>query len=62
MHTKFPLASTASLFADPARAAMLTALLDGRPRSAGELALAANVSAQSASMHLAQLREGSLVA
>lgn len=62
MHTKFPLASTAALFADPARAAMLTALLDGRPRSAGELALAANVSAQSASMHLAQLREGSLVA
>jgi DNA-binding transcriptional ArsR family regulator len=62
MHTKFPLASTAALFSDPARAAILTALLDGRPRSAGELALAANVSAQSASMHLAQLREGGLVA
>lgn len=61
MNTKFPLASTAALFADPARAAILVSLLD-RPRSAGELALAANVSAQSASMHLAQLREGGLLA
>ncbi len=61
MHTKFPLASTAALFADPARAAILTVLLDDRPRSAGELALNANVSAQSASMHLAQLLEGGLV-
>lgn len=61
MHTKFPLATTAALFADPSRAAMLTALLDERPRSAGELALSANVSAQSASMHLAQLLEGGLL-
>ena len=37
---------------------MLTLLLDTRPRSAGELALSANVSAQSASMHLAQLLTG----
>ena len=37
---------------------MLTALLDGKPRSAGELALAAGISAQSASMHLAHLLEG----
>jgi len=37
---------------------MLTALLDARPLSAGELARAANVSAQSASMHLAQLLAG----
>jgi len=37
---------------------MLTLLLDARPRSAGELALAANVSAQSASMHLSQLLAG----
>jgi DNA-binding transcriptional ArsR family regulator len=58
VNTKFPLASTAALIADPARAAMLTALLDGRARSAGELALSAGVSAQSASMHLAQLLEG----
>jgi len=61
MNTKFPLASAAQLFSDPARAAMLTLLLDDRPRSAGELALGANVSAQSASMHLSQLLEGGLV-
>jgi DNA-binding transcriptional ArsR family regulator len=58
MNPKFQLASAAALIADPARAAMLTALLDGRPRSAGDLALAANVSAQSASMHLSQLLTG----
>ncbi len=40
---------------------MITALLDARPRSAGELALLANVSPQSASMHLAQLVEGGLL-
>jgi len=37
---------------------MMAALLDARPRSAGELALLANVSAQSASMHLSQLLTG----
>jgi DNA-binding transcriptional ArsR family regulator len=58
MHEKFSLASAAALIADPARAAMLTAMLDARPRSAGELALLANVSAQSASMHLSQLLTG----
>lgn len=58
MSTRFPLASTASLIADPARAAMLSALLDARLRSAGELARVANVSAQSASMHLSQLLTG----
>ncbi len=58
MNTKFPLALTAGLIADPARAAMLTALLDGRPKSAGELAIMADVSAQSASMHLSQLLHG----
>lgn len=40
---------------------MLTSLLDGRARAAGELARAANVSAQSASMHLSQLLGGGLV-
>jgi len=40
---------------------MLTILLDGRSFTAGELAQAANVSAQSASMHLAQLLNGGLV-
>ncbi len=40
---------------------MLTSLLDGRALAAGELARAANVSPQSASMHLFQLLEGGLV-
>jgi DNA-binding transcriptional ArsR family regulator len=58
MNTKYPLASTAALIADPARAAMLTALLNGSAIPAGELARVAGVSAQSASMHLGQLVEG----
>jgi DNA-binding transcriptional ArsR family regulator len=61
MDAKFSLAFTAALIADPGRAAMLTSLLDGRALAAGELARAANVSPQSASMHLAQLLEGGLV-
>ena len=61
MNTKFPLASTAALIADQGRAAMLTALLDGGWLPAGELARIAEVSAQSASMHLAQLVEGGLL-
>lgn len=38
MNEKFPLALTAARIAEPARAAMLTVLLDARSRSAGELA------------------------
>jgi DNA-binding transcriptional ArsR family regulator len=51
----------ASLLADPARATILRALIDGTMRPAGELAHAANVSAQSASAHLAKLMEGGLL-
>jgi DNA-binding transcriptional ArsR family regulator len=58
---RFPLATAAALIADPARAAMLMALVDGRALAAGELARAANVSAQSASMHLSQLLNGGFV-
>jgi DNA-binding transcriptional ArsR family regulator len=53
---------TASLIADPARAAMLTALLDGRALPAGELAYASNVTPQTASSHLAKLLAGGLLA
>jgi DNA-binding transcriptional ArsR family regulator len=53
---------TAFLLADPARAVMLTALLDGRALPAGELAYAARVTAQTASSHLAKLLRGGLVA
>lgn len=61
MDAKFPLAMTAALIADPARSAILLALLDGRALAAGELACAANISPQSASMHLAQLLQGGFV-
>lgn len=53
---------TAFLLADPARAIMLTALLDGRALPAGELAFAARVSPQTASSHLAKLLAGGLIA
>jgi DNA-binding transcriptional ArsR family regulator len=52
---------TAFLLADPARAVMLTALLDGRALPAGELAYAARVTAQTASSHLAKLLRGGLL-
>ena len=55
------IAAVAALMADRARAAMLTALLDGRPLAAGELAQVAGVTAQTASAHLAKLRAGGLV-
>lgn len=54
--------TTAFLIADQARAAMLTALMDGRALPAGELARAAGGTAQTASAHLARLLEGGLVA
>ena len=49
------LAKLGAQFADPARAAMVISLMDGSSRSAGELGLAANVSASSASGHLSKL-------
>lgn len=54
-------AAVGELFGDPARAAILVALLDGRARTAGELALAGNISAQSASGHLSKLTTGGLL-
>ena len=55
------IARVARLLADPGRARMLWTLMDGTMRPAGELALAANVSAQSASAHLAKLVAGGLL-
>lgn len=55
------IATAAFLIADPARAAMLMSLLDGRARPAGELAFAAGVTAQTASSHLGKLLAGSLL-
>jgi DNA-binding transcriptional ArsR family regulator len=54
-------AGVASLIADPARAAMLIALVDGRALPAGELAYAAGVTAQTASSHLAKLLDGGML-
>ena len=51
----------ANLLADTARAAILRTLIDGTMRPAGELAFAANISAQSASAHLAKLVGGGLL-
>ena len=54
-------AGVADLIADPARAAMLMALVDGRALPAGELAYSAGVTAQTASSHLARLLDGGLL-
>ena len=55
------LARIAALIGDPARALMLAALLDGRSRTAGELAQAAGVTPQTASAHLTKLSEAGLL-
>jgi DNA-binding transcriptional ArsR family regulator len=55
------LARPAGLIADPTRAALLRALLAGRPLAAGELARLTGVSAATASFHLAKLREGNMI-
>lgn len=49
------LAAVAMLLGEPARAAMSLALMDGRALPAGELALRARISPQTASNHLAKL-------
>jgi DNA-binding transcriptional ArsR family regulator len=51
----------AALIADPARAAILMALMDGRAQPAGSLAYAANLSPQAASNHLVKLLDGGMV-
>ena len=61
MNDEHDIARIAALLADPARAKMVWALIDGTTRPAGELAYSANVSAQSASGHLAKLFEGGLI-
>jgi DNA-binding transcriptional ArsR family regulator len=54
-------AAGAALIAEPARAAMLDALLDGEPRSAGALAREAGIAASTASHHLGRLLDAGLV-
>src|SRR3954468_12787144 len=62
MTTIAGLAATAALIGDPARAAMLVALMDGRALTAGELAGAAGVAPPTASGHLARLLEAGGIA
>jgi DNA-binding transcriptional ArsR family regulator len=55
------IAGVAALIADPARANMLSALMAGIGLTAGELARAAGVTAQTASGHLARLVDAQVV-
>jgi DNA-binding transcriptional ArsR family regulator len=55
------IAEIALLIGEPARTAMLAALMDGRALTAAELAGVAGITPQTASGHLAQLREACLI-
>lgn len=55
------LAAIASAIADPTRARMLCALMDGRAYTATELSALTDVSASTASSHLARLQEQGLI-
>lgn len=55
------IAEIAGLVGEPARATMLSALLDGRALTATELAYAARVTPQTASTHLAKLAQAGLI-
>jgi DNA-binding transcriptional ArsR family regulator len=61
MNTGPLIAEIAALVGDPARATILTALLDGRALTATELAYAARITPQTASSHLAKLTETGLL-
>jgi DNA-binding transcriptional ArsR family regulator len=54
-------ADVAALIGDPTRANILAALMDGRARTAKELAFEAGVSPQTTSGHLAKLADGRLL-
>jgi DNA-binding transcriptional ArsR family regulator len=55
------IAAIAALIAEPARAAMLQALMAGQAMTAGELARTAGIAPSSASGHIAKLADGGLV-
>ena len=59
--TRYQLAEFGALLAEPARAAIVLALLDNRARPAGELASIAGVGAATASAHLKRLAEAGLL-
>lgn len=62
MPTAAAVAEIAFLVGEPARAAMLAALMDGRALTAAELAATAGVTPQTASGHLGRLAEAGLLA
>jgi DNA-binding transcriptional ArsR family regulator len=55
------IAQVAALLGDPARANMLSALMDGRALTVSELAMEAGVTLQTASGHLAKLTDAALL-
>jgi DNA-binding transcriptional ArsR family regulator len=55
------IADIASAIGEPARARMLSSLMDGRARTATELAAIAGISASTASVHLQRLKSAHLV-
>lgn len=55
------IAEVAAVIGEPARAAMLTTLMDGRALTAAELASVAGITAQTASTHLARLLAADLI-
>lgn len=55
------IAKVANLIGDKTRAKILTALMEGRALTAGELALNANISPQTASNHLNKLLQANLI-
>ncbi|PPQ47109.1 transcriptional regulator [Paenibacillus peoriae] len=61
MSTKSNVAMIASLVSEPSRAAILTALLDGRFHTASELAHMVGIKPQTASFHLAKMTEAQVV-
>ena len=61
VHADHYLARVAGAIAEPARARMLCCLLDGHARTATELSVVAEISASTASAHLARLKDDHLV-
>ncbi|KKD53176.1 MULTISPECIES: ArsR/SmtB family transcription factor [Paenibacillus] len=61
MSTKSNVAMIASLVSEPSRAAILTALLDGRFHTASELAHMAGIKPQTTSFHLAKMTEAQVI-
>ncbi|HUN51396.1 MAG TPA: metalloregulator ArsR/SmtB family transcription factor [Candidatus Sulfotelmatobacter sp.] len=62
MNAEPNIAEVAALIGDPARANILTALMDGRALTASELAYRAHVTPQTTSHHLARLKLAALIA